>query len=75
MNLGAKPSLGISYSTQYAEAAVQDFVKISLVLIPPLVFIKPNIKPTNTQFYGSGLPWKYQQSHRQGKSSLILRNP
>ena len=73
MNLGAKLSLEFSYPTQYAEAAVQDFVKISLVLIPPLKFIKPNIKP-NTQFYGSGLPWKYQQSRRQGKGSLILRN-
>jgi hypothetical protein len=28
MNLGAKPSLDISYSTQYSEAAVQNFVKI-----------------------------------------------
>jgi hypothetical protein len=74
MNLGAKPSLDVSHSTQYAEAAVQDFVKIGLVLIPPLTVIKPNTKPTNVQFYGSGLPWKFQQSLSQGKVSLILRN-
>jgi len=74
MNLGAKPSLEISYSTQYAEAAVQDFVKIGFVLIPPLTFVKPNTKPTNTQFHGSGFPWKFQLSLSQGKVSLILRN-
>jgi len=74
MNLGAKPSLDIYFSTQYAEAAVQDFfLKISLVLIPTLMFIKPNIKPTlNFMFLGFLGNIK---SHRQGKGSLILRNP
>jgi hypothetical protein len=74
MNLVANPSLDISYSTQCAEATVQDFVKICLVFIPSRMFIKPDTKPTNTQFYGSGLPWKFQQFLKQGKASLILRN-
>jgi hypothetical protein len=54
MNLGVNPSLDISYSTQYAEAAVQDFLKTGLVLITSLMFIKLSTKPTSTQFYGSG---------------------